>query len=401
VSYLLVGCATGLAAWVTLLVYLFALGSTPLALTGVPLLLFVAAPAVQALTRAERARAGRLLGTPIPAPYRPARRGLMARYAGVFSDPATWRDLAWLWLHSVYGPAAALLTLTAWASAAFGITMPLWWAVVPDHMDGSRFYGAHIDRLSGALLAIPIGVGAAVVGALLSRPLAAGEAYAARWLLAPTARARLARRVEDLTTSRAQTLDARSAELRRIERDLHDGAQARLVSLSMSLGMAEEVVRNDPDEAVRLLVEARGSAGEALTELRDLVRGIHPPVLAERGLIGALRSLALQSVVPVEVDLAALGRLPAPLESALYFTAAEALANVAKHSGAAHAALSLTRAGGVLRLEIRDDGNGGADPTGGGLAGIASRIAAFDGRVTLHSPVGGPTVLHVELPCAS
>src|SRR6266536_854190 len=322
VRYLLVGGVTGLGAWGALVLYLFALASSPLALLGVPLLLFVAVPAVRGLAGVERARAGRLLGVSIPVPYRPVRGGLLARYGGVLADPATWRDLAWLWLHTLYGPVAALLSAGLWASAAFAVTMPLWWAVVPDHLARSQFDGIPVDRWWGALLAIPAGVVHGILGWLLSRPLALGEARAARWLLAPTARAQLAQRVEALTASRAETLDARAAELRRIERDLHDGAQARLVSLAMSLGLAEETIRTDPEAAARLLAEARGSAGSALTELRALVRGIHPPVLADRGLVGALQALALQSAVPIEVDLAPVGRLPAPVESALCFTSA-------------------------------------------------------------------------------
>ncbi|HEY2670423.1 MAG TPA: sensor domain-containing protein [Rugosimonospora sp.] len=400
--YLFLGGVSGLGAWVGLLLYLFSLGSAPIFAAGVPLLLFVAVPALHGLANVERARAGHLLGTPIPRPYGPARRGLLTRYADMLSDPANWRDVAWLCAHTVYGPAAALLSAALWSSAAFGITMPLWWAVIPDHLAGSVFYGISVDHLSGALLAIPAGVAIGIVAWLVTRPLALGEAHLARWLLRPTTKARLARRVEDLTASRAETVDARAAELRRIERDLHDGAQARLVSLAMSLGLAEEALQTDPQAAARLLAEARGSAGSALTELRDLVRGIHPPVLADRGLAGALEALAMQSTVDVEADLAPLGRLPAPVESALYFTAAEALANVAKHSEATHATLRLHRSGGSVHLEVADDGTGGADiDRGSGLAGIAGRIGAFDGRMTLTSPAGGPTVLHVELPCES
>jgi signal transduction histidine kinase len=400
--YLLVGGVTGLGAWVGLLAYLFSLGSAPIVAAGVPLLLFVAVPALHGLANVERARAGLLLGAPIPRPYGPARRGLLARYAGMLSDPANWRDVAWLWVHTVYAPVAALLSAGLWASAGFGITMPVWRAVIPGHLAGHGFDGISVDHLSGALLAIPAGVANGIVAWLVARPLALGEAHLARWLLRPTATARLARRVEDLAASRAETVDARAADLRRIERDLHDGAQARLVSLAMSLGLAEEALQTDPQTAARLLAEARGSAGLALTELRDLVRGIHPPVLADRGLAGALEALAMQSTVDVEADLAPLGRLPAPVESALYFTAAEALANVAKHSAAAHATLALTRSGGSVHLEVADDGTGGADiDRGSGLAGIASRIGAFDGRMTLTSPAGGPTVLHVELPCES
>jgi signal transduction histidine kinase len=206
--------------------------------------------------------------------------------------------------------------------------------------------------------------------------------------------------MEHLAESRAETVDARAAELRRIERDLHDGAQARLVSLAMSLGMAEEEIDRDPNAARELIAEARASASTALTELRGLVRGIHPPVLTERGLGGAVEALALASAVPIEVDVQLDRRLPAPLESALYFVIAEALANVARHSDASWAFVRLWRDDGKLRLMVRDDGCGGADPArGSGLRGLQRRLAAFDGSVTLSSPPGGPTELFAELPC--
>jgi signal transduction histidine kinase len=213
--------------------------------------------------------------------------------------------------------------------------------------------------------------------------------------------------VEELATTRAETVDAQAAELRRIERDLHDGAQARLVALAMSLGMAEEAVDLDPEQAKQLVAEARAAARTALTELRDLVRGIHPPVLADRGLVGALQALALQAPVPAEMSVGDIGRLAPPLESALYFVAAEAMVNVVKHSDASRLEISLERSGDggtddMVTLRVTDDGRGGADPRGGtGLRGIQRRIAAFDGRMTLHSPVGGPTVLTVEVPCGS
>jgi len=213
--------------------------------------------------------------------------------------------------------------------------------------------------------------------------------------------AALTERVGALTRSRRGVVDYHAAELRRVERDLHDGAQARLVALGMSLGMAEELLERDPAEARRLLADARGSAGGALKDLRDLVRGIHPPVLADRGLDGAVRALALTVPLPVEVstDLAGV-RLPAPLEAATYFAVAEALANVVKHSEASSAWIDLRLADGALRIVVTDDGHGGADPArGSGLAGIERRLAAFDGVVAVVSPPGGPTVVSLEVPC--
>ncbi|MGY1807661.1 sensor histidine kinase [Blastococcus sp. SYSU D00669] len=213
--------------------------------------------------------------------------------------------------------------------------------------------------------------------------------------------AELEREVERVTASRAATVDSAAAELRRIERDLHDGVQARIASLGMNLGLAEVLLRSDPDAVEELLAEARLGATTALEDLRSVVRGMHPPVLADRGLAGAVEALALDVAVPVTVSSSLDGRAPAPVESAVYFAVAEALANVVKHSGASRAWVSLGHEDGVLRAVVGDDGGGGADPSSGtGLAGVARRIDAFDGTLTVSSPPGGPTTVGVEVPCA-
>jgi signal transduction histidine kinase len=211
----------------------------------------------------------------------------------------------------------------------------------------------------------------------------------------------LAERVGSLTRSRRSVLEIQELELRRVERDLHDGAQARLVSLGMSLGLAEQMMEADPAQARRLLTDARTSAGAALSDLRDLVRGIHPPVLADRGLEGAIRALVVTVPLTVEVavDLPPAG-LPDPLESAVYFAVAESIANVVKHSQARQAWIRIEHTAEMLCLIVGDDGCGGADPDRGtGLSGVANRLAAFDGTLSVVSPQGGPTVLRVEVPC--
>jgi signal transduction histidine kinase len=213
----------------------------------------------------------------------------------------------------------------------------------------------------------------------------------------------LRRRVRDLSESRAQSVDFSAAELRRIERDLHDGAQARMVALGMSLGMADELMERDPDAARRLLAEARTTSSAALGDLRAVVRGIHPPVLADRGLSGAVQALAMDMSIPVHVSVDMAGRPPAPIESATYFAVAECLANVGKHSGASRAWVSLSHSDGTLRVEVGDDGRGGArsDPAAGtGILGMMRRLAAFDGTLAMSSPVGGPTLVVMEVPCA-
>jgi signal transduction histidine kinase len=211
--------------------------------------------------------------------------------------------------------------------------------------------------------------------------------------------AEMEERIETLETTRAGAVDAQETELRRIERDLHDGAQARLVALGMSLGMAEQKIAEDPERASQLLAEARIGAEHALRELRDLARGIHPPVLADRGLGAALASLASSTPMPVGLSIDVEPR-PAPaVESATYFVAAEALANAVKHARAKRVDISILRHGDSIELEVSDDGQGGADPEGSGLRGLRRRVEALDGRLSVTSPRGGPTTIRAELPC--
>jgi signal transduction histidine kinase len=223
----------------------------------------------------------------------------------------------------------------------------------------------------------------------------------ARAILAPSEQAELELRVRHLAQTREESLDTGAAELRRIERDLHDGAQARLVAMGLTLDAAGRLIDTDPAAARALLIEARDASAKALGELRDLVRGIHPPVLADRGLAAAVRGLALDAAVRVRVIGDLDGRVPAPVESAAYFAVSELLANVAKHAGAGAAEVDLRHEADALRISVRDEGVGGADPARGtGLHGIGRRLAAFDGVLAVSSPAGGPTVVTLEVPCA-
>jgi signal transduction histidine kinase len=209
-----------------------------------------------------------------------------------------------------------------------------------------------------------------------------------------------AQRIAELETTRAGAVDAQDAELRRIERDLHDGAQARLVALGMSLGMAEQKLGSDPAAAQELLAEARRGAQEALEELRDLARGIHPPVLADRGLEAAISALAHRSPLDVQVS-AELPRRPAPaVETAAYFVVAESLANAGKHAEAETVDISLRERGDSLVVAVSDDGRGGADPAGSGMRGLRQRVEALDGKLAVTSPAGGPTRVEAVIPCA-
>ena len=227
---------------------------------------------------------------------------------------------------------------------------------------------------------------------------AAAHAVAARL---PSRQAQLEERIDVLESSRAGAVEAAEGELRRIERDLHDGAQARLVALGMSLGLAEQQLADDPTAARRLLAEARAGAEEALRELRDLARGIHPPVVADRGLEAALAALVARLPLPVRLDVDVPDRPPAAQEAAAYFVAAEALANASKHAGASQLAVRIARADGMLVVRVEDDGRGGADLRGRGLQGLAQRVEALDGSVRVVSPAGGPTTIEAVMPCAS
>ena len=261
----------------------------------------------------------------------------------------------------------------------------------------------------GAYLLFTIGIWAASGGGyfwpvwpMLAAVIALGV-HGATLVLAAPRRAALTERIATLETTRAGAVDVQEAELRRIERDLHDGAQARLVALGMSLGMAEQKLATDADaDAAReLLAEARAGASEALRELRDLARGIHPPVLADRGLDAAVRALAAQSPISVTVSVTLPRRPEPPLESAAYFVVAEALANVGKHADASRVDVRIMEHEERLWVEIHDDGVGGADPAGGGISGLRSRVQALDGSLAVISPEGGPTTIRAELPCES
>jgi len=239
-----------------------------------------------------------------------------------------------------------------------------------------------------------------IVAPPAARRFAWRDSYAARSMLGPTPYERLTRRVESLARSRADVIIATDAERRRIERDLHDGAQQRLMSLAMNLGMAREAI-TEPSPARDAIVAAHDEALLALTELRYFVRGLHPAVLEDRGLDAAISGIAARTMIPVRVFVTVEPRCPAPIEAIAYFIVSEALTNVTKHSSAAMATVEVTRAGNRLRIEVTDDGRGGASmKLGGGLAGLAQRAAAVDGRMALRSPIGGPTTIKVDLPCA-
>lgn len=371
---------------------------------GLGVVLFAAAVwGCRRLAGTQRRRAAAILGHEIPAPYRPLLAKLPARLGTTIRDPATWRDLAWLPCQFVLGAVGLVLSVALWLSVVECLAAPALRAALPEP---TRFDPLVLELtgrsapLTWAL--VPLGAALAVAAYRAPRYLIRGQARLAGALLGPTHAAGLVARVERLTTDRAVTVDASAAELRRIERDLHDGAQVRLVSVAMSLGIAEDVIDADPAGAKTLLAEARVHAGAALTELRELVRGVHPPLLADRGLTAAVQALALGSTIPIELSFTLDRRLGAPVESAAYFAIAEALTNAIRHGDAARVRVVLVDADSMLRITVHDDGHGGADPsTGTGLLGIERRLSAFDGSLRISSPPGGPTVLSMELPCTS
>jgi signal transduction histidine kinase len=331
---------------------------------------------IRRIAGAKRSMTSDWTGREIHEAYLPITGPLRARLRTAVLDPGTFTDVRWMVAHYAYGGLGFF-------------AVPLWPA------------GLLVDGVWCGLL------GRRPVVLPLITKLADLDAAWSAALLKPSPRARLTERVEQLTQTRAGAIAAHSAELRRIERDLHDGAQARLVSLSMRIGLAKRAYDRDPQAAWRLLEEAQEHAEEALAELRHVVRGIHPPILTDRGLAGAVRALAASSGIEVTVqadDFDEGPRAPAAVEAAAYFVVAEALTNAARYSGSGQAEVSLSRTGTGVHVVVRDEGKGGAvvsaDGTGGtGLSGMRRRVAALDGTFALTSPVGGPTVIEAELPC--
>ncbi|MFE2153325.1 sensor domain-containing protein [Streptomyces lavendulae] len=360
-------------------------------------------PAAAALRRCSdraRERAARWSGVPVGPP------GPLPRTAGaraVLADAGFWRDLGWAWLEPLVGGLLVAVPPSLVVYGAFGaLVQPFVWRLLDD---GNWYAFVPVHSTATMVAALVLGLGFTAAGLLLAPPVLRLHARWGRLLLAAPRTTELVRRIEQLTDTRAVALDARADELRRIERDLHDGAQARLVALGMRLDGATRLL-DDPRAARAALLEARELSARALEDLRDLVRGIQPPILTDRGLGDAVRSLALDSFLDVHVEVRLAGRLPAAVESAAYFAVNELLANAAKHSGGDRVDILLAhgdgQGGGRLSVTVTDDGRGGADPARGtGLLGVRARLATFDGSLALHSPPGGPTTVTLEIPCAS
>jgi signal transduction histidine kinase len=402
--YLLASMFVGLA-WFTILSVGLTLGAGLLIVWVGVLVLALTLLAWRGGAWLERRWVRATLGVHIPEPYRPLPAGSLWQRARVLAgDPATWKDLTYLILLLPLGMVWFVVTTTLWAFGLGGLTAPLWYWMpssggVALFANGDRSWFV-LDTLPEALLACVVGAALCVAAAWAVRAMAAAHGALALALLGPSD-SQLRARVEALQASRDRAVDSAEAERRRIERDLHDGAQQRLVALAMDLGMARAKLETDPAAATALVGQAHEEAKRALAELRDLARGIHPAVLEDRGLDAAISALAARSPVPVEVDVTT-GRLPGPVESAAYFVVAEALTNAAKHARAAEIGVRIARHRDLLIVEVIDDGAGGADPARGtGLRGLADRVGAVDGHLTIISPAGGPTVIRAELPCGS
>jgi signal transduction histidine kinase len=333
----------------------------------------------------HRQRAARLLGAPAAPP------------------PGALRDIAWLPVHVAAGGALGVAAVLCAGNLVLGVIATPLWLVFPADDPLRLLFELPVTSWGAALTLGPLHVLAfGVLTCWLVPLLARAHARLCLAVLSPPAAERLARRVEVLTATRAGVVDAHGAELRRIERDLHDGTQARLVAIAMRLGVARESLTDDPELVAKLLREAHEGAEEAMTELRDVIHTIYPPILADRGLPGAVTALAARAGVPTAVDIGELGDVPAAVEAAAYFVVAEALTNAAKHAHATRATVRIATADGRLMIEVTDDGTGGADETRGtGITGIRRRAEALDGTARISSPTGGPTIVTVELPCGS
>ena len=417
VAYCLASVALGFPGFVLTVVLMAVGGLLTVSLVGtVPglLILVMALRLARWLGSAHCRLGGWLLGEHIPVPPR-ARpgHGILGRVDAALRDPAGWRGVSYVLLKLPVAAVSFYILAAFWFTGLVDLIFPIWWAgfrwggqpASPALVNTAlQFAGFHlsfyVSNWPETFLVIPIGVVTLLVAPWPTRALVTADRWLIRNVLGPVS---LSARVRDLEETRARAVDDSAATLRQVERDLHDGAQARLVALAMSLGMAREKLGQGASEAdlgrARALVDtAHRGAKEAIVELRDLARGIHPPAL-DNGLPDALSTLAARSAIPVVLSTAIPERPTPAIEAIAYFCAAELLANAAKHSAAAEVTIDAAERGGTLWLRVMDAGRGGADPArGSGLAGLQQRVRTVDGRMSVTSPDGGPTVVTVELP---
>ena len=356
--------------------------------------------AAHQLARFEGWRSEVYLGRPLPVRQPGTSGRFLSRVGRRLSSGGSWLELLYgLLVLPLMGWIGYVFVIGSWSVALLFLAYPAYgWTVIAQ--GSAQTWG--LPFLPSAALHVVAGAYAAIIASWVALGVAGGQQAVARLLLSASREEELSERVETLTESRAGLVAAAAAELRRIERDLHDGAQQRLVAVAMTLGRAGQQFEVDPENARRLVEEAHGETKAALVDLRNLARGIHPAVLTDRGLDAALSALAERSPIPVDVSVLVDPRPAATVEAVAYFVVSEALANVAKHAKATRARISALRVGNTLTVEVVDNGIGGAHlEPGSGLSGLRDRARSVDGTLTLTSPAGGPTVLRVELPCES
>ncbi|GAA2422883.1 sensor histidine kinase [Actinomadura vinacea] len=354
----------------------------------------------------ERTLARLAFGVPIPTPYRRLPEGLnpLKKLKVMAQDPATWKDLVYLFLRFPLGIFEFVVAVAVWSFTVTFLALPLIAMESGGVEIGLGFVSIWAGNAFAALPGTAFGLVLLVMAMYVTRALAVGHMLVARLLLGPNRsqeeNVQLRERTAHLRASRARGVDAAEFERRRIERDLHDGAQQRLLAVAMDIGRARAKLDDDPEGARALIEQAHTGTKEAITELRDLARGIYPAILTDRGLDPALSGLAGRAPVPVEVEVDLPERPPAAVESIAYFIVAEALANIAKYARATRATVRVAREDSWVVVEVADNGVGGAVARPeGGLAGLADRAATIDGMLIVDSPPGGPTVLRADLPC--
>ncbi|MDJ0342023.1 sensor domain-containing protein [Streptomyces sp. H10-C2] len=354
----------------------------------------------------ERARARGLLrhDVPEPGPVRARKSGFMSWLGAQLKSGVSWRHALYCFLHFPWAVFTFSVSLTFFVYGWGFLTYPLWRWVFPAYIgqSGLQMYGDeagngwYLHTAGDMALASGVGLGFVLVTPWTIRGMAHVDRLMVSGLLGPS---KLATRVTELESDRGVVVDHAAADLRRIERDLHDGAQARLVALAMDLGLAKEKLLEDPEAAAKMVGEAHGEVKIALQELRDLARGIHPAILTDRGLDAALSSVAARCTVPVSVTVDLPARPVPAIEGIAYFTVSELLQNISKHSGASRATVDVWRSEDRMMLYVSDNGRGGADgAAGSGLAGLMERLDAVDGVLAVDSPAGGPTRITAELP---
>jgi signal transduction histidine kinase len=412
--YLLLSLPVGILTFTVLVTGLATGAGLLITLLGIPIiwLTFVLA---RGLADLERMRSRALLDVDVSRLYLPDAHGWWKRLISRAEDPNTWLDIVYGILLLPVGVFTFAITVTVWTLGLASALLPLYYWALPKGSTSSGtgivvFSAGGVGQRAWVIDTAPELAAVALFGVLIVllcpwiiRGMASASRGLVQAMLGGGASRQMSKRVRELTDSRSSAVDMAAADRRQIERDLHDGVQQRLVALAMDLGRAQEKFDRDPEGAKALLDEAHVEAKRALGEVRDLARGIYPAVLTDRGLDPALSALAARCPIPVDMSVEVESRPPASVEAAAYFVVSEALANIAKHARATRASVTVRRArDGWLTIQVQDDGVGGADPADGtGLAGLRERVSTLDGEFHLLSPEGGPTVLLVEMPCAS